>query len=466
MKTIALIFLSIVFPIAVIAQSCLPEGIEFYHQTQIDNFQTNYPNCTEIEGDVNIHSGGMINNLNGLNVLNSIGGTFLIHHNANLPNLSGLENLISIGGDLIINNNNSLIYLIGLEGLISIGGNLYIWDNALINLAGLEGLISIGGDFGIGPSTLISLTGLEGLTSIGGNFEIEGADSLTSLTGLEELTSIGGDIEIYGNASLSDLDGLQGINDILGSLAISQNDNLESLSGLYNLLSVEGDIFIFDNASLVDLYGLNNLSSIGGILQIGLRGWEGACFGNPSLTDLTALDNLTSIEGGLIIICNESLSTLVGLDNIYANSIDFIGISFNSSLSTCAVQSVCEYLAIPGADYTIEHNASGCNSPEEVQDSCEANAVSVVERYILEECHVSPNSFTISTTLSFTLSKPENIHFTVYNLQSQIVYTIEEWRERGEQQLQWNAEGLPAGIYYFRIQAGDKVGGGKMVKME
>ncbi len=28
---------------------------------------------------------------------------------------------------------------------------------------------------------------------------------------------------------------------------------------------------------------------------------------------------------------------------------------------------------------------------------------------------------------------------------------------------QWNAEGLPAGIYYFRIQAGDKVGGGKMI---
>jgi len=83
--------------------SCLPEGIEFHSQSQIDYFQTNYPNCTEIEGDVTIHSGGMINNLNGLNVLTSIGGTFHIHHNANLPGLSGLENLILIGGDLIIN---------------------------------------------------------------------------------------------------------------------------------------------------------------------------------------------------------------------------------------------------------------------------------------------------------------------------------------------------------------------------
>ena len=30
---------------------------------------------------------------------------------------------------------------------------------------------------------------------------------------------------------------------------------------------------------------------------------------------------------------------------------------------------------------------------------------------------------------------------------------------------QWNAEGLPAGMHYFRIQAGDIVGGGKMMLM-
>ena len=31
---------------------CLPEGITFSTQAEIDNFQTNYPGCTEIEGDV------------------------------------------------------------------------------------------------------------------------------------------------------------------------------------------------------------------------------------------------------------------------------------------------------------------------------------------------------------------------------------------------------------------------------
>jgi hypothetical protein len=34
------------------SQGCLPEGITFTTQDQIDNFQANYPECTEIEVDI------------------------------------------------------------------------------------------------------------------------------------------------------------------------------------------------------------------------------------------------------------------------------------------------------------------------------------------------------------------------------------------------------------------------------
>ncbi len=34
------------------AQSCLPDGITFETQAQIDSFQVNYPGCTEVEGNV------------------------------------------------------------------------------------------------------------------------------------------------------------------------------------------------------------------------------------------------------------------------------------------------------------------------------------------------------------------------------------------------------------------------------
>ena len=53
---------------SLLAQPCLPEGITFSTQAEIDSFQINYPSCTEIEGDVTIE-GWDIANINGLNVL-------------------------------------------------------------------------------------------------------------------------------------------------------------------------------------------------------------------------------------------------------------------------------------------------------------------------------------------------------------------------------------------------------------
>jgi len=79
---------------------------------------------------------------------------------------------------------------------------------------------------------------------------------------------------------------------------------------------------------------------------------------------------------------------------------------------------------------------------------------------------VSPNPFSAITTLTYTLSKTENVQFTIYNVQSQIVFMKQERHNSGEQKMKWNADGLPAGMYYFRIKAGDKVGSGKMVKVK
>jgi photosystem II stability/assembly factor-like uncharacterized protein len=76
-----------------------------------------------------------------------------------------------------------------------------------------------------------------------------------------------------------------------------------------------------------------------------------------------------------------------------------------------------------------------------------------------------PNPFTTSTTLSFTLDKPATITISIFNPQGQLIEKIEQEQPTGEQQVQWNAVGLPTGMYYFRIQSGDKVGGSKMVKL-
>ena len=460
--------LSQVFLIAQTEDSCLPNGITFTTQEQIDNFQTNYPGCTEVEGDVAID--GDITSLAGLIVLTSIGGNLRIgadpdqysYGHTLLEDLSGLDNLTTIGGDFHLGGNYSLTKLTGLENLNFIGGNIYIgffkqsftWNYFhgnpfLTSLTGLDNLSYIGGDFYImlndsltelmtlsnlnslegslhigivyttddwenitdektyytlGNPSLTSLNGLESLISIGGSLELAGNNSLSNLAGLENLTSIGGELLLIDNASLTSLTELNNLISIGGNLSIGylewtnyfQGNVLKNLSGLENLTSIGGNLQIDKNDSLVNLTGLENLTSIGGDLIIGGSSiWDG----NPSLTnlaglnnlasigdslsienndalaDLSGLESLESIGGYLYILDNATLSSLVGLDNIEAGSITDLYIENNNSLSTCEVQSVCDYLAAPNGTIEIHDNAPGCNSPEEVEEACESQCL-------------------------------------------------------------------------------------------
>ncbi|MBZ0242884.1 MAG: hypothetical protein K8F24_06705, partial [Bacteroidales bacterium] len=171
--------------------SCLPEGIEFRTQAQIDEFQMNYPECTNIEGDVKI-SGGEITNLDGINMLNTIEGSLMIHYNTSLTSLSGLESLSSIDGALSIFSVSQLTSLTGLDNLTTIGGFLYIERNrSLVNLYGLNNLTSIADYIHIEDNlALTSLSGLDNLSTLGGHLIIN-SYYLTSLSTFFNLTSIG-----------------------------------------------------------------------------------------------------------------------------------------------------------------------------------------------------------------------------------------------------------------------------------
>ena len=165
-KVTIAITLSFLF-ISAYSQSCLPQGITFETQAQIDSFQINFPGCTEIIGNVNISYLSDIANLDGLNVINSI------------------------GGDLEIKGNNLLTNLVGLDSLTFIGGNLWFYGNdSLVTLTGLENLTSIGGFLGLGAEdqggpegnpVLFSLSALAGLSFVGDAIYITGNNALASL---------------------------------------------------------------------------------------------------------------------------------------------------------------------------------------------------------------------------------------------------------------------------------------------
>ena len=340
--------------------SCLPEGITFTTQSQIDSFQVNYPGCMEIEGDVTILGEDIINVI-GLSVVTSIGGDLTIgggtswngHYIGNplLTGLTGLSDLTFIGRSLYILGNQLLTSLTGLENLTSIGSSLSIISSGLINLAGLEGLNNIPGDLMIEYNSLTSLNGLESLNTIGTNLYINQNHSIISLEGLDGLTSLGGSLTIgvwdffsCGNSALTSLTGLDDLQTIGGALSISSNHALSSLEGLDGLTFIGGGMLIYDNPVLVNLFGLENLNSIAGSLNIksncsfisfnGLESIESIgdlnVEENSSLVNLAGLENLNSIAGYLGLHNNNSLSSLHGLENI--ESVGSLEVQINPSL--------------------------------------------------------------------------------------------------------------------------------------
>ena len=418
--TYILIFVGI-FSLQATSQSCLPDGICFSTQAQIDSFQVNYPGCIEIDGDVTI-SGDDITNLNGLNILTSFNGNLLISENNSLISLEGLENVRSIGGQLsvnhfalIISRNDALVDMSGLNGLNWIGGGLHLFRNqSLTDLVGIDSLTTIGGDLWLESNNyLTALTGLESLISIGGSLVIDGYNGLESLAALENLTSlsgnltithtelhnlsglegltfipgnvliasngdlidltglnnmiyIGGDLEIGNfagttNYALESLSGLNNITSIGGKLNVQRNGKLSNLNGLDNLQSVGGYLRIYKNETLTSLDGLESLTSIGGLIQI---------YKNDSLLNISALAALNTINGSLQIIDNPSLKSLDGLENLNPESITHLRIKSNSSLSSCEAQSICNYLSQPNGTVEIYENDDGCNTPSEVAESC------------------------------------------------------------------------------------------------
>ncbi|MBL0007507.1 MAG: hypothetical protein IPP25_10090 [Saprospiraceae bacterium] len=108
----------LVFQFPLVGQMCLPEGIHFTRQSQIDSFSILYPGCTEIGGDVCIgacqgEEDSDITNLDGLMPLTSIKGKLNISNNYLLTSIEGLQNLSILEDDVKLKGNYKLSSLKG-----------------------------------------------------------------------------------------------------------------------------------------------------------------------------------------------------------------------------------------------------------------------------------------------------------------------------------------------------------------
>ena len=196
---------------------CLPDGIEFISQIQIDSFPINYPNCSEIGGSVSIH-GNDITNLLSLSSLTRIDGNLSIawysgQSNPLLESLNGLDNLTYIGG-------------------------LHI----------------------VGAGALNDITSLMNLTTIGGDLEISGTYVLSSLEGLNNVTTISGNIRLFYNP-LENINGIENIDaGSIVDLEITNNYYLDECN-VYSicnyLVAPNGTVEISNNAP-----GCNTLQEV------------------------------------------------------------------------------------------------------------------------------------------------------------------------------------------------------------
>jgi endonuclease/exonuclease/phosphatase family metal-dependent hydrolase len=75
-----------------------------------------------------------------------------------------------------------------------------------------------------------------------------------------------------------------------------------------------------------------------------------------------------------------------------------------------------------------------------------------------------PNPFITSTTIEYELQQPEKVTLTIYDYLGKQVHQVQVNQAQGSRQIKWNAEGYADGIYYYRLQAGEQVANGKLVK--
>ncbi len=101
------------------------------------------------------------------------------------------------------------------------------------------------------------------------------------------------------------------------------------------------------------------------------------------------------------------------------------------------------------------------NSPTGVGDGPNDN---LPTQFSLDQNY--PNPFNPTTTISFTLPRAGDYTLTIFNLLGQSVQTFTGHAPAGSVSVIWDAGEQPSGVYLYRLQAGDRSDGRKMLLLK
>lgn len=441
MKKLPFVLAGVLLSFSLYSQTCLPDGIDFNTQAQIDNFQSDYPGCTQVEGSLEIN-GDDISNLDGLSVLTSIGGYLYLTNNDILNDLSGLASLTNVGGALLISTNAGLVSLAGLDNLAGVGADVFISNNAV--LSDISSLANINA----ANVTELRITGNVTLATCDNNFicnylaEPNGKVIIyNNAPGCNNPPEIAEDCGItlgclpFGNYNFytqADIDGFQ-----------------NTYPGCYEL---EGTVKI-SGGDITSLQGLEVVTAINGSLEI---------HNNIQLQSLAGLDSLVLVDGALTIVGNTLLTDISALSSMDTASLTFLGINNNPALAECGIESFCAYLFGPfgSSHYNIMGNADGCKNLDEVMLACTVGVEEIIKE---DESHllITPNP----ATTTITIEAPETssqFPISIFNLGGQEVIK----QKAAGPVIVIDVSALLPGIYFVRLEGEKGVWIEKFIKLD
>jgi hypothetical protein len=80
------------------------------------------------------------------------------------------------------------------------------------------------------------------------------------------------------------------------------------------------------------------------------------------------------------------------------------------------------------------------------------------------ECYPNPSSAMV--TLSYELKQPSNVTLQIFNgFGLMVSQPVIGFRPAGTQRVEWDATNLPAGVYFYRLNAENKSGTGKIIRL-
>ncbi|HFA51115.1 MAG TPA: hypothetical protein ENJ95_19045, partial [Bacteroidetes bacterium] len=320
-----------------IAENTCTGNTTLSSQAEVDAF----PNCPIVSGDLVI-SGADIYDLTPLSILTEVTNALVIQNNPNLASLTGLENLTT--ADIFVLFDNPL--LTNLQPLANFNNpNLTLLrverNNSLTSIAELGPINSVVQLEVVNNSQLLNLIGLENLTTVSSSFLLQDNNSLINIDELSSLTSVGNSFLLTNNDGLEDINGLSQLTSAGGQFVIAFDNQLTNLNGLENLHSAE-DFIIQDNAVLENIDALTSFNT----------------------TQKLAIHN------------NPSLPACCGIYDILNNG------------------SISGFI-------NIQNNLPGCNSQQEILDTCAPVGGSNID---LELSMAGPSSAPIYTSYPIDLS--------------------------------------------------------------